>query len=223
MRSAQIIAVDIADAVDLCELLLAGREISVNPVDDLEEAQEIAGVVGAGLVFLSPAAAGDDPIGRLGEATAALGERPPPFAVIYPEAFQRTRIYVRAGGADEWVTLAPGGERLAPVLAALLDKGDGFVHFELPAAPGLKNRLIDIGLNTLVKSPAGDVSVQTETHVLGKKTVVRSIAFASGRIALSCRLPIGFVANPVEETRRLVEDVHHEMCGRAATLAPAAG
>jgi hypothetical protein len=222
MRSAQIIAIDLLDAGGIAELLLPGREIAVNAVDDLDEAAELAGVVGVDLVFLSAAAAGDDPIARIAAAAEAFGEHLPVFAVIYPEAFQRTRIFLRPRAAQEWVTVSPGGERLAPFLAALLEKGDGIVHVELPDAAGLKNRLIDIGFNSLVKGDAGDVSVQTETHVLGRRAVIRSTAFASGRIAMSRRFPLGFIANPVDETRRLAEEIHGETCGRVsgATAAP---
>jgi len=223
MRSAQIIAIDLLDAVGIAELLLAGREIAVHAVDDFDEASELAGVVGADLVFLSAGAGGDDPISRIGAAAEAFGERPPPFAAIQPEAFQCTRIYLKLQAAHEWVTVSPGGERLAPFLAALLDKGDAVVRAELPVAVGLKNRLIDIGFNSLVKSDAGDISVQTETHVLGQKTVIRSTAFASGRIALSRRFPLGFIANPVDETRRLAEEIHRETCERMSGAKPAQG
>jgi hypothetical protein len=218
MRSAQILAVDLPDAVDLAELLLAGREVAVHAVDDLDEAAELAGVVGADLVFLSPAAAGDDPIARIAQFGEAFGDRPPPVAAIYPEAFQCTRVYVRPEGAAEWVVASPGGERLAAFLASLIDRGCGIVHVELPQKGGLKSRLIDVGFNSLVKAAAGDVSVQTETHVLGAKTVIRSTAFFSGRIALSRRFPVGFAANPLEETRRLAEEIHRETCERAARL-----
>jgi hypothetical protein len=223
MRSAQIIAINLPDAVGIAELLLAGREIAVNSVDDLDEAAELAGVVGADLVFLSAGAAGEDPIARIGAGADAFGERPPAFAVIQAEAFQSTRIYLKPQAAQEWVTVSPGGERLAPFLAALLEKGDGIVHVELPAAAGLKNRLIDIGFNSLVRGDSGDISVQTETHVLGKKAVIRSTAFASGRIALSRRFPLGFITNPVEETRRLAEEIHRETCERSARGKPAQG
>lgn len=216
MRSAQIVAIDLEDAVGLAELLLAGREIAVHPVDDFDEAAEITGVVGADLVLLSPAAAGEDPIQRLGSFGEAFGERPPPFAAIDPEAFQRTRVYLRPQAGLEWVTLSPGGERLAPFLAALLDKGDAVVHFELPAVAAVKNRLVDIGFNSLAKAEDGDYSVQTETHVIGQKAVIRSTAFTFGRIALSRRFPLGFVANPVDETRRLAEEIHRETCDRIA-------
>jgi hypothetical protein len=216
MRSAQIIAIDLVDAVGIAELLLAGREIAVHPVDDFEEAAELAGVVGADLVILSAEAAGEDPISRIESIGEAFGERPPPFAAIYPEAFQCTRVYVKPQAGPGWVTVGPGGERLAPFLAALLDKGDSVVRVELPAAAGLKNRLIDIGFNSLVKAEAGDVSVQTETHVLGPRTVIRSTAFVSGRIALSRRFPLGFIANPLEEARRLAEEIHRETCDRVS-------
>jgi len=223
MRSAQIIAIDLLDAVGIAELLLAGREIAVHAVDDFDEASELAGVVGADLVFLSAGAAGDDPISRIGTVAEAFGERPPPFVAIQPDAFQCTRIYLKPQAAQEWITVSPGGERLALFLATLLEKGDAIVRTELPAAAGLKNRLIDIGFNSLVKSDAGDISVQTETHVLGQKTVIRSIAFVSGRIALSRRFPLGFIANPLDETRRLAEEIHRETCERAAQEKPAQG
>jgi len=212
MRSAQIVAIDLADAVGLAEQLFADREISVHPVDDFDEAGEIAGVVGADLVLLSPAAAGQDPILRLGSLGERFGGRPPPFAAIDPKAFERTRIYLKLQAGLDWVTVSPGGERLAPLLAALLDKGDAVVHVEIPAIAAVRSRLIDIGFNTLIKADTGDVSVQTETHVIGQKAVVRSIAFTSGRIALSRRFPLGFVANPVDETRRLAEEIHRETC-----------
>jgi hypothetical protein len=221
MRSAQIIAIDLPDAVGIAELLLAGREIAVNAVDDLDEAAELAGVVGADFVFLSAGAAGDDPVARLG--AGAFGEPPPVFAVIQAEAFQSTRIYLKSPAAQEWVTVSPGGERLALFLAALLEKGGGIVHVELPAAPGLKNRLIDIGFNSLVKGDAGDVSIQTETHVLGKRAVIRSTAFTSGRIALSRRFPLGFITNPVDETRRIAEEIHRETCERMSGAKAAQG
>jgi hypothetical protein len=222
MRSAQIIAIGLPDAVDVAALLLPGREVTVHAADDFDEAADLAGVVGADLVLLPAAAAGDDPVPRIEALGKAFGERPPPFAVIVPEAFQSTRIYVRPQAADEWVTVSPGGEKLTLFLAAFLEKGDGIVHAELPPVAALKNRLIDIGLNSLVKGAAGDVSVQTETHVLGRRAVIRSTAFASGRIAMSRRFPLGFIANPVDETRRLAEEIHGETCGRVsgATAAP---
>jgi len=223
MRSAQIIAIDLVDAVDLAGLLLPGREVAVTAVDDFDEAGELAGVVGADLVFLSAAAAGEDPISRLGALGEAFGERPPAFVAIQADAIQCTRIYLRPQAGSEWVTVSPGGERLTLFLATLLEKGDAIVHFELPAAAGLKNRLIDIGFNTLVKAAAGDISVQTETHVLGQKAVIRSTAFASGRIALSRRFPLGFIANPVDEAQRLADEIHRETCDRVAVATAGQG
>jgi len=223
MRRAQIIAIDLVDAVDLAGLVLPGREVAVHAVDDPGEAAELAGVMGADLVLLSPAAAGEDPISLLEVLGAAFGESPPPFVAIRADAFQCTRIYLKPQAGAEWVTVSPGGERLAAVLAALLEKGSAIVHVELPAAPGLRNRLIDVGFNTLVKAASGDISVQTETHVLGRKTVIRSIAFASGRIALSRRFPIGFVANPLDEARRLADEIHRETCDRVAVAKTAQG
>jgi hypothetical protein len=223
MRSAQIIAIDLVDAVDVAGLLLAGREIAVHTVDDFEEAAELAGVVGADLVFVSAAAAGEDPIPRIGALGEAFGERPPPFVAIQTGAFQCTRIYLKPQAAQEWVTVSPGGERLALFLAVLLEKGDAVVRVELPAAAGLKNRLVDIGFNSLVKAEGGDISVQTETHVLGQKAIIRSTAFASGRIALSRRFQLGFIANPVDETRRLAEEIHRETCERVSGAKAAQG
>lgn len=223
MRSAQIVAIDLADAVDVAGRLLPGREIAVHAVDDFDEAAEIAGVVGADLVLLSAEAAGEDPISRIGALGEAFGERPPPFVAIAPAALQSTRVYLRPQSVGEWVTASPGGEKLTLFLAALLEKGDAIVHVELPPVAALKNRLVDVGFNSLVKGDPGDVSVQTETHVLGRRAVIRSTAFASGRIALSRRFPLGFVANPVDEARRLAEEIHRETCDRVAGAKAARG
>ncbi|MCK9462821.1 MAG: hypothetical protein M0R80_24630 [Proteobacteria bacterium] len=219
MRSAQLIAIDLPDAADVAASLLPGREVAVHSADDFDEAADLAGVVGADLVFLSAAAAGEDPFARIEALGKAFGERPPPFAAIVPGALRSTRIYVKPQVDTEWVALSPGGEKLAPYLAALLEKGDAVVHAELPPVAALKSRLIDIGFNSIVKGEGGDVSVQTETHVLGGRAVIRSTAFAAGRITLSRRFPIGFVANPIEEARRLAEEIHRETCDRVVVRA----
>lgn len=217
MRSAQLIAIDLPDAVDVAAALLAGREVAVHSADDFDEAADLAGVVGADLVVLSAAAAGDDPFARIETLGKAFGERPPPFVAIVSGSTRDARIYVKPQAGAEWLALSPGREKLAPYLAALLEKGDAVVHAELPPVAALKSRLIDIGFNSIVKREGGDVSVQTETHVLGSRAVIRSTAFAAGRIALSRRFPIGFVANPIEEARRLADEIHRETCDRLAS------
>jgi hypothetical protein len=212
MASAQIIAVDLAESADLAALFPGAQAIAVHAVDDFDEAVELASVVGASLVLCSAAAAGADPLSRCAALESALGAAPPPLAVLFPEGATRARVYAKPPASQEWVVVGPSRELVAPYLAALLDKGAALVHVELPDNAALRQRLIDVGCNALVKAAAGDASVQTELHMLGRRAILKSTAFLAGRIALSRRFALGFASNPLDEARRLAEEIHRETC-----------
>jgi len=208
MGSSQIIAVALADAVDIRALFPGDASIAVYRVEDFEEARELAPVLDAALVLSPAAAAGPDPIARADIA--------PLIAVFAEGESPRARIYAKLPSSSEWVVMGPSREHLGPVLAALLEKGASVVRVDLPDNTALRRRLVDIGLNGLVKAAAGDTSVQTELHMLGKRAVLRSTAFRAGQIALSRRFLLGFAASPVEEAKWIAEEIHRETCSIVA-------
>jgi hypothetical protein len=202
MGSAQIIAVGFADAEDFSKLLPTDGA-TVHQVDDFEEAAELAPVVGAALVVCREAP-GLDPLEHVGVA---------PLLAVFEEGNEpRARIFAKPPDSAEWIALGPARELLAPVVAALVEKGAQVARVDLPDNAGLKRRLGDLGINALVKTPAGDASVQTELHMIGKRAVVRSLAFSAGRIALSRRFTLGFAASPLDEAKWLVDAIHRETC-----------
>jgi hypothetical protein len=219
MGNAQIIAVDLADAVDVSSLLSMETPIGVHPVDDLDEAIELAPVVDAALVLSSAAAAGTDPASRLGALGDAQGTVPL-FAIISKDQTSRTRVYAKPAESPEWLVMGPSRDILGPVLATILSKGVSVIRVDLPDSAALRQRLGDIGFTGLIKTGAGDTSIQTELLLTGRKAIIRSTAFRSGRIAQSRRFPIGFAANPVEEARWLAEEIHRETCDLVARDEP---
>ena len=212
MGNAQIIAVDLADDVDVTALFPGDAAIAVHPVDDVEEAADLAHVVGAAIIVASVEAAGTDPLARFGSLDCAEGGAAPLLAIVPKEAGARPRVYAKPPAATDWIVMGPAREILGPVLAAILAKGVSIIHVELPDNAALRHRLADIGFTGLVKTAAGDTSIQTELQMVGRKAIVRSTAFRSGRIALSRRFPLGFAASPVDEARWLAEELHRETC-----------
>jgi hypothetical protein len=208
MGSAQIIAVALADTIDIRALLPGDASIAIYRVDDFEEARELAPVLDAALILSSAAAVGLDPL--------SLADIAPLLTVFTEGASPRARIYAKLPSSSERIVMGPSREHLPAVLSALLEKGASVVRVDLPDNAALKRRLVDIGVNGLVKAAAGDTSVQTELHMLGNRAVLRSTAFRAGQIALSRRFLIGFAASPVEEARWLAEEIHRETCALVA-------
>lgn len=211
MGSAQIIVVDLAEDPGLAGLLPAGPGLAVHAVDDFAEALELASVVGAPALVVASAAAAGDPLARCAEVEAAVGAVSP-LAVLRGGSAAPARVWAKPPASQEWVVVGPAGELVAPYLAALVEKGTAVVHVDLPGNAALRQRLADVGCNALVKAAAGETSVQTELHVLGSRAILKSTAFRAGRIALARRFALGFAANPLDEARRLAEEIHRETC-----------
>jgi DNA-binding response OmpR family regulator len=209
--SARVLLVGLEAFVGDVAAMLGGEAVTMDAVDDLDDAVEMAQAIGADLVLIDGTRGCFDPVEVVARCYAEAGLDDPPFVFLDPREPDRSRIVRRdRQGGEFFVGQAPVGQ-LGETMRALLSP-KGMPVLTRIGSNDLKERILEIGFNDKVDVEGRRYSIQTEVHADKGGVVIRSKVFELGRITLVRDFPVAIGEDPLASVERLASDIHRESC-----------